>query len=399
MIPIVPAAQAFAIPSQPVVELGAFRSAASTLPSLLDLPYQVMTRSGRSALLLALKLSGVLPGDRVLVPTYHCPTMIAPVERLAARPLFYPLDDSGDPDVARLSETDCSGVRAMLVAHLFGLPRTLRSVAKFCRERGILLIEDCAHCFFGSAEGRAVGTSGDFAIGSLPKFFPVLEGGLLAWSSGAVSVPLPGRPRLTAELRALWDLIELSARTGRLGLVGSAARRLTAVRGLARRSGGPDKGDGLDTPSPETIRETGLADPLLEPAPLRRVESWIVRHSDLDSNCRHRRENFLELTRRLGGLTGAQPLFSGCGPDAAPYVMPLRIEDPQPAYSLMRRMRLPVFRWDYVWPGTPAIAGDAAVTWTRGVVQIACHQSLRPDDVARVAAATARCVQATLRRA
>jgi hypothetical protein len=79
--------------------------------------------------------------------------------------------------------------------------------------------------------------------------------------------------------------------------------------------------------------------------------------------------------------------------------MPLLLKNPEAAYSLMRRMRLPVFRWDYVWPGTPTLAGDAAVTWTRGVIQIACHQSLRLVDVAGVAAAIRDCIAATGRSA
>ena len=74
--------------------------------------------------------------------------MIAPVERLAAIPLFYPITLGGGPDMDFLNALDGRPVRAILVAHLFGLPISLTEVRAFCSERGIGLIEDCAHCFF-----------------------------------------------------------------------------------------------------------------------------------------------------------------------------------------------------------------------------------------------------------
>lgn len=389
----VTAAPAFPIPAQPVVEPGALFRTASSLPSLLDLSNSLMTRSGRSALLLALRLAGVVPGDRVLVPTYHCPTMIAPVERLAARPVFYPITDSGEPDLTYLSRSDLHGVRAMIVAHLFGVPRSLRRLVEFCHSADIRVIEDCAHCFFGAADGVPVGASGEFAVGSLPKFFPVLEGGLLAWRDRALRVQLTGRLRPTAEMRAVWDLLDLSAGAGRLGLLGAATRGVTSLRRLARPRKAQVAGELQGMPSPQKIRDMALADPLLEPAIIRRVECWVVTHSDLGESCVRRRDNFRTLASLLSAVAGARPLFPDCPPDSAPYVMPLLLQDPERPYALMREMRLPVFRWDYVWPETPRISGDAAATWTRGVVQIACHQSLTRGEIDSIAATIARCLE------
>ena len=139
---------AYEFARQPIIVPAMLCRSASTISTLLQLPNIVLTRSGRSALLLALQQLGTQPGDRVLVPTYHCPTMIAPVERLAAIPLFYPITLGGGPDMDFLNALDGRPVRAILVAHLFGLPISLTEVRAFCSERGIGLIEDCAHCFF-----------------------------------------------------------------------------------------------------------------------------------------------------------------------------------------------------------------------------------------------------------
>jgi perosamine synthetase len=373
------------LPRQPVLELAALgRRKPAPLPSLIELPNRVLTRSGRSALVLALELLGLGAGDRVLVPTYHCPTMIAPVERLGAMPAFYPINSDSLPNMDYLASLDTTGVRAMLVAHFFGIPRSLEAVATFCRERGIALIEDCAHCWFGRAGAVPVGTTGDFAIGSLTKFFPVMEGGLLASVRHSLTAPPPRAGALKNEARALWDMVDIASRANRLGVFGGAVRALGRARGV---------GQGASADASVEIRAESLRDPLLPPARLTQVESWVVEHWSAAVATEGRRRNYNELASRLSGVPGCRVPWPDCGPLAAPYVMPLLMEAQagSAAYSRMRALRLPVFRWDRIWPGTPAIEGDATRTWATGLVQITCHESLR-GDIARLAAAVKDCL-------
>ena len=236
------------------------RRSASTISTLLQLPNIVLTRSGRSALLLALQQLGTQPGDRVLVPAYHCPTMIAPVERLAAVPLFYPITLGGGPDMDFLNALDGRAVRAILVAHLFGLPISLTEVRAFCSERGIGLIEDCAHCFFGAADGISVGAVGDFAIDSLPKFPPVIEGGLLGSASRQINIQPLQSSTLKQEFRAAWDILDMSSRVRGLGLLGVVIRKIVQLRKLIGRS--PSEAILSTLPdNPEALRQASLADP------------------------------------------------------------------------------------------------------------------------------------------
>ncbi len=118
------------------------------MPCLLDSPRLSFTTSGRAAIALALQALGVGSGDRVLVPTYHCPTMVAPAVHVGARPVFYPLRSSG-ADLAFLEALDLTGVRAILATHYFGLPQPMAELRRFCDRKGIALIEDCAHALFG----------------------------------------------------------------------------------------------------------------------------------------------------------------------------------------------------------------------------------------------------------
>lgn len=360
----------------------------SSLPSLLDLPHRVYTRSGRSAIALALQITGVRPGERVLVPTYHCPTMIAPVERVGAIPVFYPLDWDGMPKMPPTLET--SGIRAMLVPHLFGIPRRLDAIAAYCCKRQVTLIEDCAHCFFGQAGGVPVGVTGDYAIGSLPKFFPVPEGGLLA--SSRHPIPNDFRPMLDlrSNARAVWDVVDLSTLAGHSGAAGVLSRVAGRLRRHKQSSLRFDDSS-TNQPTADEIRSLSMADPLLPPEPIRRTESWLVDHCNLEANIHQRQSNFELFAEKFKGLRGAEALYMGAVSDAAPYVFPLVFVDPESAYRKMRAANLPVFRWDRVWPDTPVAATDAGTHWSRHLIQFACHQSLKSEDIRRITEVVTQC--------
>ena len=65
------------------------------LHCLLDEPGMQFTTSGRAAILLGLEALGLAPTDRVLVPSYHCPTMVSPALALGQPVGFYPIDAVG----------------------------------------------------------------------------------------------------------------------------------------------------------------------------------------------------------------------------------------------------------------------------------------------------------------
>lgn len=383
----------FPLPTYPVLDVGELRHRAADLPSLLDLPHTLLTRTGRSSILLALRLLGTGHGDRVLVPTYHCPTMIAPVEAAGALPLFFPINSQGLPNVEYLERLDTDRVKAMLVAHYFGIPRSLADVAIFCRSRGIALIEDCAHCFFGSCNGVAVGSTGDFSIGSLKKFFPLASGGLLGSATRDLSSNTLAASSIRDEIKAAWDVVDLSARAGKLGLLGPLARAVSGARQRSGRSRGVGSERDQTRMGELDIRLHSLHDPTLEPRQLSRFETALLGRLDFRENVQRRRANYQQMLRPLTGLADATPLVSDIGPASAPYMFPLLLKNPNHAYARMRQEGLPVFRWDLRWPGVKDDPEDAASVWSAGVVFLACHQSLDAMQVTRLCHAVGKAIR------
>ncbi|MGH8596159.1 MAG: DegT/DnrJ/EryC1/StrS family aminotransferase, partial [Gammaproteobacteria bacterium] len=146
------------IPRLPVLGWDSFTGErAAQLPSILNLPNLRYTTSGRAAIALALTVLNVRSGDKVLVPTYHCPTMIAPIVRAGATPVFFPVDALGAPDLTFLDAMTPRYPRALLAVHYFGLPQHFSALRAWCDRRDVAFIEDCAHAFFGISDAHPVG--------------------------------------------------------------------------------------------------------------------------------------------------------------------------------------------------------------------------------------------------
>jgi hypothetical protein len=93
----------------------------------------------------------------------------------------------------------------------------------------------------------------------------------------------------------------------------------------------------------------------------------------------------MELAGRLSGLPGARVMRTDLPEGAAPYVFPLYVDNPAASYQRLRTARIPIFRWDEIWPGTPAMEGDHGLDWSTHVFQLGCHQDLSLEDINAIA--------------
>src|SRR5690606_11987410 len=85
------------------------------LPSVYDLPYRIDTSSGSAAIALALTAAGVDAGDEVLVPAYHCLSMVEPVRAVSAVPVYYRLHPNLSLNLQDLAARITPRTRAVLV--------------------------------------------------------------------------------------------------------------------------------------------------------------------------------------------------------------------------------------------------------------------------------------------
>lgn len=350
------------------------------MPSLLDSPDLLLTTSGRAALLLAFERLGIGPGDRVLVPSYHCPTMVAPIVTLGATPLFYPIDAQGQPKLEAFGDSLPSGVKALLAAHYFALPVDMGRLRRWCDLRGIALIEDCAHALFGQAGDRPIGQWGDLAIGSLTKFYPVPEGGCLRLAPG-MRPPTLSPASWLAQLRSGLDILHAGALFGRLRGLNTAICGLFQLRQTLGRRGTTAETANLPAeaelnPQPEGMRiDTREAYRRLT-APT----AWATRHLPRERIVQRRRQHYEAYASAFAGVPGLRPLRAELPPHCAPYVFPLWVDEPDPGYQRLRREGIPLSRWNWLWPDVPREPGDAGIRWSHHVLQVPCHQDLSDTE-------------------
>lgn len=382
-------ATASPVPRLPVMGWQTFSGARPAgLPILLDHPRHVLTTSGRAAILLALQCIGVGPDDIVLLPMYHCPTMVAPVKTLRADAAFYPIDASGAPRLDWLDQHAPTRARAMLVTHYFGLPQPMEAVRAWCDARGIALIEDCAHAMFGRSGERPVGSWGDVAIASLTKFFPTPEGGVLALNRPELPMPALTSVPALHQVKAAADILHMGASHDRLTGLNGLIRGVFALRGLLRRA--PSAPAPADEVHEEVDANMALIDLPLSHRALTAASGWVATRVPQQRIVATRRRHYDTFATAFRDLDGVRPLLPRLPPDSAPYVFPLWVRSPDPGYLEMRRLGVPVSRWDRLWPGVPRLPGDMGVEWSHHVLQLACHQDLSDADLRTIVAQVKR---------
>jgi perosamine synthetase len=373
-----------AVPPVPVLSIATFtRRGRTALPSLLDSPGVRLVTSGRVAIGLALRALGVGAGDRVLVPAYHSPSMIPPVHWCGAEAVFYRVHPDTTPDLDDVAaKLQGPGVKAVMATHFFGLPQDLAPLRALCDRHGAGLIEDCAHCFFGERDGIPVGSTGDYAIGSSMKFFPIYEGGCLVSQRHRVDVALHGAGA-GFEAKAALNALETAFRYGRLPAlraVLSLPLRLkdAAWRALkTRRSPGGAPAGATSTLAPSSSDSSFAFDPRWAD----KRSSWFSR--TVLARATHarivdlRRRHYVELEDALAGLPGCRPLFARLPAGACPWVFPLLVDDPQPVFDILHAAGVPMVRFGAtLWPGVDASVCANSIDLGKRLIAFPCHQEL-----------------------
>jgi perosamine synthetase len=106
--------------------------------------------SVRSGWDLWLGAQGLRAGDEILVSAITHPDMVRIIHEHGLRAVPVDIDpETLAPRPWMLEAALTPRTRVVLVAHLFGGRMDLGGVAKFARERGLLLVEDCAQAFQG----------------------------------------------------------------------------------------------------------------------------------------------------------------------------------------------------------------------------------------------------------
>ena len=130
--------------------------------------HAVGVNSGTDALHFALVAAGIGPGDEVIVPSFTFFATGEAVSYTGATPVFADVDPGTfnlDPKSLPITKK----TRAVIVVHLFGQSADLDAIGGLCKEKNLVLVEDCAQALGADYRGTKVGSWGDFGCFS---FYP-----------------------------------------------------------------------------------------------------------------------------------------------------------------------------------------------------------------------------------
>jgi perosamine synthetase len=370
------------VPLSPVLSRAAFaRAGAPRPPSVLDAGALRFVTSGRIAIALALREMAVGPGDTVLVPAYHSQSMVPPVLWCGATPRFYKVGPDTAVDLDDVAARLDASTKAIMVTNYFGFPQDLARIRAFCDRHGLLMLEDCAHCFFGERDGKPVGSTGDYAIASSMKFFPNYEGGCLVSARHSLAPVALRSAGAGFELKVCLSALENGFAYGRLSgletLLRLPLRLKSALWGRlkARRPAAP----ALAPSSSDSSYN-------FDPAWLDKRSSWFSRRLVTASGHARivalRRANYLRLEQALGALAGCRPLFARLPDGACPWLFPLLVDQPEALPARLQQAGVPVTRFaEAPWPGMDAGTCANSAALSRQVFAFPCHQELRAGEL------------------
>jgi dTDP-4-amino-4,6-dideoxygalactose transaminase len=149
-------------------------------------PYTLALNSCTSALTLALRLSGVKPGDEVITTSMTCVATNMPICNLGGIPVWADIDKStGNISPEEVSKLITKKTKAVMCVNWAGMPCELETLQNICDENNIKLIQDAAHSLGALYDGKHVCHHADFTCYSFQaiKHITCGDGGALVCKS------------------------------------------------------------------------------------------------------------------------------------------------------------------------------------------------------------------------
>lgn len=117
--------------------------------------------SATAALTLALRASGIRPGDEVITTSITAPATVVSILNTPAIPVIVDVEAPTyciSPDAIRAAITQFT--KAIIPVHLHGFAARMDTILNIAQDHGLIVIEDCAQGHGARYQGQRVGTFG-----------------------------------------------------------------------------------------------------------------------------------------------------------------------------------------------------------------------------------------------
>jgi len=339
--------------------------------------------SARAGIALALQQLEITAGDKVLIPAFHCIAMVEPVEWLGITPVFYKIKKNCHIDFEDLRLKIDPKVKAIIIVHYFGFPQDVQKVRKFCDQNKIYLIEDCAHSFWGESSGIGLGESGDWAVTSAMKFFPVLDGGFLYSSKHLFAGQKVSASPVLTNLKTFFNTFEKAFKFGRMKFLSKLFKVFLSLKDIIWTS--------IKKQSKETNQFYYLSsashggysfEPFWMDKKMSWMSQWVIRLSCQKDIIKTRRTNYIKLLAQIKALPGVLPVFPDLPDHVVPHVFPIIVNDPEKVFNEFKKNDVPFLRFgETLWQGVDKSLCQISSDYSKKGFQLPCHQDLTREEL------------------
>ena len=154
----------------------------NSFKKIVSRKYAVAVSSGTAALDIAVKTLNLNQGDEIIVPNFTIISCLNEIIREGIKPIFVDADPiTFNIDTNQIEKKITKNTKAILIAHIYGLPANLDKIIKIKNKYKLKLIEDCAEQLGQTYNKRPIGSFGDISTFSFfaNKHITTGEGGMV----------------------------------------------------------------------------------------------------------------------------------------------------------------------------------------------------------------------------
>ncbi|MBE0367401.1 DegT/DnrJ/EryC1/StrS family aminotransferase [Pseudoalteromonas aurantia] len=135
------------------------------LHNYFETPNCVLTRSGSTAIILAMQVYDLTIGSEVIVPASCCPIVMYALQMAGYQVVLADVDTATlNSDVSHIKSVSTNQTRAILAVHAYGRVGDISNILSFAAQAGIVVIEDACLGYGGRFEGRPIGRLADISV-------------------------------------------------------------------------------------------------------------------------------------------------------------------------------------------------------------------------------------------
>ena len=321
-------------------------------------------------------LRSLKPRMVVLAPDYNSGNEILALRAAGATLHFYRINTDMQPDVNQIEEL-CRrhDPDVLYVIHYLGWPQPLDHMRRICRERTMILVEDCALSLLSAPEGQPLGSTGDFSVFCLYKTLPVPNGSLLVQNTLSLDPLDRLQLRRAGAASVLGRMAELVVERSRGRGAGLGAVLQTTKRVLGRAAGAARV-------RRASVGDLGfnLAEVDLE---MSRATNRLLHRFDFPTIQARRARNYRAMQAALNGhVTAARPDL----PDGVcPLFFPILVRDKAAAACALRASGIQALEfWNYGADSADTESSDIRFLRSH-LLALPVHQDLSPRQIDHMA--------------